>query len=497
MTAIVDRLLEFRPDGLPTEIVWPAFEPELFTAEPPEPELRRRLGVSDGEAVLVYPGNAHPSNASELRSLYLAVAALNRAGRRVKLVRLGRDYVRFVESELKSIERHVIRVPLQPRSEVSRYLRLADVLVQPGRPGGFNDYRLPSKLPEFFATGRPVVLPATNLGRFLADGEECVLLRRGDALEIAQVVEKLLDDDELRARLGHAARAFAERSFSWPASAQKLKGFYDRVLGEGQAPGKGNGSAVRRSAVHETVSRYAEFAPPRLGYATVRDYCDSVDHLPQVATASRDLKDAQRPWALKAIVGSIRPGARLLEIGAGEPIVADLLARLGYKVTVIDPYDGRDRGPADFEAMQAAYPRVRIIRGLFPHDVPTGERYDCVYSISVVEHLQADVIEAVCTGICRLTRDGGCTIHAIDHVLRGAGEAEHLARLRRVTSSLGIADAELDQVLTEAADDPETYFLSAESHNRWRSRVPYDRFPMRRCISVQLCVPIGGAARVA
>ena len=141
MTAIVDRLLEFQPDGLPAEVVWPAFEPELFTVGPPDSELRRRLGIADGEAVLVYAGNAHRSNAAELRSLYLAVAALNRAGRRVKLVRLGRDYVRFVEPELKSIERHVIRVPLQPRSEVPRYMRLADVLVQPGRPDEFNDYR--------------------------------------------------------------------------------------------------------------------------------------------------------------------------------------------------------------------------------------------------------------------------------------------------------------------------------------------------------------------
>ena len=67
-------------DGLPAEVVWPAFEPELFTVEPPDPELRRRLGIADDEAVLVYAGNAHRSNAAELRSLYLAVAALNRAG---------------------------------------------------------------------------------------------------------------------------------------------------------------------------------------------------------------------------------------------------------------------------------------------------------------------------------------------------------------------------------------------------------------------------------
>src|SRR5262249_29529915 len=151
-----------------------------------------------------------------------AVGAVNRAGRPLKLVRLGRDYVQFVERELRSVERHVVKVPLQQRAEVPRYMRLADVLVQPGSPDAFNDYRFPSKLPEFFATGRPVVLPATNLGRFVRDGEEAVLLHRGDALEIAAAVERLLDDDDLRLRLGRSAREFAERSFSWSASADKL-----------------------------------------------------------------------------------------------------------------------------------------------------------------------------------------------------------------------------------------------------------------------------------
>jgi glycosyltransferase involved in cell wall biosynthesis len=199
LSVIMDSLLEFRPDGIPSEVVWPAFEPELFTTDPGEPELRRRLGIAEGEAVLVYPGNAHNSNAAELRSLYLAVAAVNRAGRPLRLIRLGRDYVQFLERELKPAERHVVRVPLQRREQVPRYLRLADVLVQPGRPGRFNAYRFPSKLPEFFATGRPVVLPATNIGRFVEDGEDAVVLQRGAALEIAAAIERLLDDIILRA----------------------------------------------------------------------------------------------------------------------------------------------------------------------------------------------------------------------------------------------------------------------------------------------------------
>jgi glycosyltransferase involved in cell wall biosynthesis len=488
ITVIVDRLLEFQPDGVPAEVVWPAFEPSLFTPAPPDPELKHSLGIHEGEAVLVYPGNAHTSNATEMRSLYLAVAAVNRRGRPLKLVRLGRDYVRFLEPELGAVHEHVIRVPLQPRAEVGRHLRLADVLVQPGRADEFNDYRFPSKLTEFLATGRPVALPPANIGRFLEDGAECVLLRRGDALEIAAVVERLLADDELRARLGEGARAFAERSFSWPASAERLRRLYERALGgtRGEPP-------PRVDDLGGLVGRYGGRDQPRIGYATARDYCDSADRLPQLAARSRDMKDVQRPWVLKAILGTVPPEARLLEIGAGEPLVAELLVRLGYDVTVVDPYDGRDRGPSDLAELAAAYPSVRFVRGLFPQDAPPGERYDCIYSISVLEHLPAPAIDDTCGAIAELVLDGGYTIHAVDHVQLGLGDADHHDRLGLITRALGLPQSELEAVLERMAADPETYFLSVESHNRWRGTTPYDEFPMRRCVSIQLCVPVGEA----
>ena len=62
-------------------------------------------------------------------------------------------------------------------------------------------------------------------------------------------------------------------------------------------------------------------------YATVRDYCESLDHLPQITGLDGDLKNVQRPWAVKALLRSVPPPARLLEIGGGEPIVSGILER--------------------------------------------------------------------------------------------------------------------------------------------------------------------------
>jgi 2-polyprenyl-3-methyl-5-hydroxy-6-metoxy-1,4-benzoquinol methylase len=203
------------------------------------------------------------------------------------------------------------------------------------------------------------------------------------------------------------------------------------------------------------------------------------------------MKDVQRPWTFKALLGTLPRGARLLEIGAGEPIVANLLAQLRYDVTVIDPYDGRDGGSADVDGIRRRYPLVRIVQGVFPDDLDAASEgtFEGIYSISVLEHLPRDAIDAVCDGIARFLAPRGHTLHAIDHVLKGRGDADHLARLTQLVERLGLDVRQLDETLERLAGDTETYFLSAEGHNRWRGATPYEEFPMRRCVSIQLCVP--------
>jgi glycosyltransferase involved in cell wall biosynthesis len=108
-------------------------------------------------------------------------------------------------------------------------MKCADLFVQPGAPGPFNDYRLPSKLPEFMAVGRPLILPATNLGLRLADGEEVLLLRTGSADEIAAAIERLLDDPALALRLSANAQAFARRAWRWDRQGRRLLDFLQRL----------------------------------------------------------------------------------------------------------------------------------------------------------------------------------------------------------------------------------------------------------------------------
>jgi hypothetical protein len=237
----------------------------------------------------------------------------------------------------------------------------------------------------------------------------------------------------------------------------------------------------------ELEDRYrGSFEVEPLSYGTVRDLADSLDNLGGLARANGDMKDLQRCWALKAVLGSVERGARLVEIGAGEPLVADLLSRLGHEVTVVDPYDGSGNGPLEYERFRLAYPSLSFIRERFPPSGGLPPGVACVYSISVLEHIPVERVGAVLEAARETLAPGGCSIHAIDHVLAGWGAQTHAERLEEIVRRAGVASNDLERTLETLAGDPDAYLVSAEAHERWRGSLPYDDYPMRRIASVGL-----------
>jgi hypothetical protein len=270
---------------------------------------------------------------------------------------------------------------------------------------------------------------------------------------------------------------------------RKLAGKAALYAPSGATPGA-NASAwtIADSSLWPIAERYeGSFPLAPISYGTVRDFADSGDHMTGLAGASFDMKDLQRCWAIKAILGNVERGSRILEIGAGEPLVAGMLSRLGYDVTVVDDYQGGGNGPREFKRFQTAYPDVHFVRELFPPSEPLGDDYAAVFSISVLEHVPLEAVgPAVEAGHQLVAKRGGCSIHAVDHVLAGWGADEHREKLNRIVTALGLSEQDLATQIATMESDPETYFVSAEAHNRWRGDLPYDQYTMRRIGSVNL-----------
>jgi len=241
----------------------------------------------------------------------------------------------------------------------------------------------------------------------------------------------------------------------------------------------------------DLLSRYSRHSEVQdLTYGTVKDFCDSSDHLPFLSHLQGDLKDLQRPAALKAILRLLPPGSRVLEVGAGEPFVANALSELGYSVTVVDPYDGSGNGPTEFEHYVQKYPKLQILRDLFTERVAGIEpaTFDCIYSISVLEHVHQPALASLFRGIKRFLTPAGYSVHVIDHVLAGDGADFHLGQLAEILALQSDLAAEpsaqvalaLATVIEKLAEDTDTYYLSAEGHNRWRGATPYEAFRYRK-----------------
>lgn len=229
-TVIMRTLEELLPEGKPSIELWPSADEDLFGPQPIDWNLRQKLGVPRNSTAIVYTGNVHAANASEVRSLYLAVAILNREGHPATLIRTGRDFCEFLGADDRWARKHSIELDFVDRKEIPSILSAANIFVQPGRPGPFNDYRFPSKIPEFCAIGRPLILPASNVGLAMRHLEDAYVLPEATGLAIASAVRAIREDPRLEVRLTAGALRFRAEELSWRRSTAKLETFYKGLL---------------------------------------------------------------------------------------------------------------------------------------------------------------------------------------------------------------------------------------------------------------------------
>jgi glycosyltransferase involved in cell wall biosynthesis len=100
----------------------------------------------------------------------------------------------------------------QSQEDLPRHLRACDLLVIPT----IAQEALGRTAVEAMATGRPVI--ASRLGGLpftVADGSTGLLCEPGDSTDLASKIEILLNDSDLRRRLGLAGRQRFEKEYSW------------------------------------------------------------------------------------------------------------------------------------------------------------------------------------------------------------------------------------------------------------------------------------------
>ena len=120
-----------------------------------------------------------------------------------------------------------------PRSEAQLYHQALDVFAVPRKDLNVTRAVTPLKPVEALASARPVVasrLPA--LAELVADGTTGLLVQPSDPTALADALQRLLDDEPLRHRMGAAGRAAEQATRTWEANAQLCLGRYRDLIGE-------------------------------------------------------------------------------------------------------------------------------------------------------------------------------------------------------------------------------------------------------------------------
>ncbi len=112
-------------------------------------------------------------------------------------------------------------------ADVPAIYRRGDVFLSPTYAEGFSNTIL-----EAMASGLPVVsCEAVGVVDCLTDNVNGLLVQPGDVVALAGAIERILSDDDLRARLTEAAFQDAHEKYSWPVVARQIMDVYEEIIG--------------------------------------------------------------------------------------------------------------------------------------------------------------------------------------------------------------------------------------------------------------------------
>ncbi|TWU55674.1 glycosyltransferase family 4 protein [Rubripirellula reticaptiva] len=111
-----------------------------------------------------------------------------------------------------------------PHDQMHDYLAAIDIAVSPKA----TFYASPMKILESMAMGIPTVAADTpNIRDLIADGEDGLLFRPGDAGSLTAAIERLARDPSFARAIGNQARQTIERERNWLAIASEVQAAFD------------------------------------------------------------------------------------------------------------------------------------------------------------------------------------------------------------------------------------------------------------------------------
>jgi len=169
------------------------------------------------------------------KGLHVLIKAFSRIAskRDIKLYVIGKGYMEIparILAKTYGVDNKIHFLGVIPEHIKPNIYRKAKIVVVPSI---FNE-SLGIVALEAMASGRPVI--ASNVGglsELIVNGETGLLVEPGDEDSIGEAIEKLLEDKNLRLKLGNNARKIIEEKYSWDVVVDKIIRVYEELLNYG------------------------------------------------------------------------------------------------------------------------------------------------------------------------------------------------------------------------------------------------------------------------
>lgn len=172
-------------------------------------EVREELGVYEKTVLLCVSSQLAKTKGHQY--LLEAFSLLKKRYGDIKLIIIGQGPLREeLECKAKALGLDNSVIFLGHRNDINRVVDAADIAVLPSLEEGF-----PNTVVEYMALGKPVV--ATNIAgipEVVADRETGFLVPPADSKKLAEALERLINDKEVREKMGNNGR-------------KRIKLFYD------------------------------------------------------------------------------------------------------------------------------------------------------------------------------------------------------------------------------------------------------------------------------
>lgn len=219
--------------------------PDTRTMRPVYPPPLVRSGA---ENLLVYLGIMGPQDGVET-ILHVANELIHRRGRtrlRVALLGFGDciEDLKRLSTEL-DLDQHVVFTGRADKAMIADYLSAADVGLCPDLKTPLNDISTMNKTMEYMAYALPSVsfdLVETRV----SGGDTVTYVQSGENEAFADAIEELLNNADLRASRGIAARTRVTEVLDWRPQAIRYVGVFDMITGNRACP-RGGGEPEDQS----------------------------------------------------------------------------------------------------------------------------------------------------------------------------------------------------------------------------------------------------------